>query len=70
MRLKVFLDTPVGRKIKQEIILAIAHLRQLYPLKFHLIFPVTFLDCLFPNQELDCTDLRKNNEVFNKFMNQ
>ena len=63
-------DTAAGRKIKSDIIPAVAHLCQLYPLKLHLVFPSHFLDISFPNQEIDCTDLALNDQVFDQFMYQ
>ena len=62
-------DTPAGRKIKSEIIPAVAHLRQVYPLKLHFVFPSHFLDS-FSSQEIDCTDLALNDQVFDRFMYQ
>jgi hypothetical protein len=65
-----FKDSPIGRKIKDQIIPAIAHLRQLYPLKLNLVFPSSILNGLFSNPEIDCTDLSQNDYVFNQFMYQ
>jgi len=65
-----FKDSPIGRKIKDQIIPAISHLRQLYPLKLNLVFPSPILDNLFSNPEIDCTDLAQNDYVFDQFMYQ
>ena len=67
---ELFKDSHIGRKIKNEIIPAIAHLRQLYPLKLNLVFPSHILDGLFANQEIDCTDLSQNDKFFDQFMYQ
>lgn len=41
-------DTPEGRSIKEDIIPAIAHMRQLYPLRLEMILPSASLEGLFP----------------------
>ena len=43
-----YLDMPEGRSIKEDIILAIAHMHQLYPLRLEMILPSASLDGLFP----------------------
>ncbi len=45
-----YLDTPEGRLVKGDIIPAIAHMCQLYPLLLKVILPSTTLDELFPEE--------------------
>ncbi|PPQ79776.1 hypothetical protein CVT26_012365 [Gymnopilus dilepis] len=74
--LKVPTDQPAGRLIKNNVIPAVAHLRQKYPLKFNMIFPRPFLDGLMHDgckilekeRTLDLTDLRQSDAICDWFI--
>jgi len=54
----ISVDSPIGHKVTQFLIPAIAHLRQLYPISLKMILPVERLQ-LGPNSEvIDCRDLK------------
>lgn len=67
----LFVGTSIGKQIQHELIPAIAHLCQLYPLRVDNIFSSDFLNPFKFNRGLssfDCTDLIKSNIIFNAFL--
>lgn len=60
------IDTPLGRVIRDIIIPAIAHLRQLFPLKMDQVLPAVFLNDIRTScaKTIDCTDIAATEAYF------
>lgn len=63
-----FPDSPLGRLIKEEIIPAIALLRQKYPLSMTIFFPTEFLQMFYQYQDVNCTNLVVSDTIFDSFI--
>lgn len=63
-------DSPAGYLVRKAVIPAVAHLRQLYPLRLNMVFPTPMLDLLNADGSVDCTDIGQSDAVFNTFIYQ